>query len=114
MVTAGYSLALLQGGRTAQRVGCFLRCCLSLLILLHAVGTVLSYVFYWLAVIVTLMALKWREGRVRVFGFESAVGKARRLRQANPAATGNTSKNPSVIHEDVVNPSGLISELPTN
>jgi hypothetical protein len=33
----------------------------------HAVDTVLSYDFYWLAAIVTLVALKWREGRLRVF-----------------------------------------------
>ncbi|KAF8480362.1 iron permease FTR1 [Russula ochroleuca] len=69
-------------------------------------GTVLSYVFYWLAAIVTLVALKWREGRLRVFGLESAAGKARRLRQ-----TADTS----AIHEDVpplVNPTGQISELP--
>jgi high-affinity iron transporter len=67
---------------------------------------VLSYVFYWLAVIVTLVFLKWREGRVRVFGFESEVGKARRLRQEIDRST---------IHEKVPPPDanmGQISELP--
>ncbi|KAH9958045.1 Ftr1 protein [Russula dissimulans] len=70
-------------------------------------GTVLSYVFYWLAVIVTLVVLKWREGRVRVFGFESAAGEERRLRKA---------ADESVIHEKVPAPEGpaeKISELPT-
>jgi high-affinity iron transporter len=69
---------------------------------------VLSYVFYWLAAIFALVALKWREGRVRIFGFESAAGKARRLRRA---------ANTGAIHEDVpslVNPTGQISELPVN
>jgi hypothetical protein len=60
-----------------------------------------------LAVIFTLAFLKWREGRVRVFGFESAAGKARRLRQE--ADKGTT------IHENVPPPDAnmdQISELP--
>lgn len=76
--------------------------------LCHTVGTVLSYVFYWLAAIAALVALKWREGRVRIFGFESAAGKARRFRR---------EANTDAIHEDVpslVNPTGQISELPIN
>ena len=61
-------------------------------------GSVLSYVFYWLAVIVVLVYLKWSEvrrvsrnsakaketsnqGRVKLFGRESAVGRARRERR---------------------------------
>jgi high-affinity iron transporter len=67
---------------------------------------VLSYVFYWLAVIITLVVLKWREGRIRVLGFESAAGKARRLHQ--DSATG-------AVHEKVAPPdiqTGQISELP--
>jgi high-affinity iron transporter len=66
----------------------------------------LSYVFYWLAVIFTLMLLKWREGRVRIFGFESAAGKARRLRQEVDRGT---------IHEKAPRPDAnmdRISELP--
>ena len=66
----------------------------------------LSYVFYWLAAIVTLVVLKWREGRLRVFGFESAAGKARRLRQTanNGVVQGN--------EPPLVNPTDEISELP--
>jgi high-affinity iron transporter len=64
---------------------------------------VLSYVFYWLAAIVTLVVLKWREGRLRVFGFESAAGKTRRLRQ-----TANESENVPPL----VTPTDEISELP--
>lgn len=65
----------------------------------------LSYVFYWLAVIVTLVVLKWNEGRVRVFGFESAAGKARRLHQA-------ADMNP--VHEvpPPEDPTSEIIELP--
>jgi len=71
-----------------------------------SLGTVLSYVFYWLAVIFTLVFLKWREGRVRVFGFESAAGEARRLRQEADKGT---------IHEKVPPPDAnmdQISEIP--
>ncbi len=63
----------------------------------------LSYVFYWLAAIVTLVVLKWREGRLRVFGFESAAGKARRLRQ-----TANESENVPPL----ATPTDETSELP--
>lgn len=44
-------------------------------------GSVLSYVFYWLAVIATLIVLKFREGRTRLFGKESEMGRKRRERQ---------------------------------
>ncbi|KAI1788064.1 iron permease FTR1 [Ganoderma leucocontextum] len=45
------------------------------------VGSVLAYVFYWLAVIVVLVYNKYREGRTTVFGKESAMGRKRRVRQ---------------------------------
>ncbi|KAJ7669292.1 iron permease FTR1 [Mycena polygramma] len=41
-------------------------------------GSVLSYVFYWIAVIVTLVVMKHREGRSKLFGRESAAGRRRR------------------------------------
>ncbi|TFK49374.1 iron permease FTR1 [Heliocybe sulcata] len=41
-------------------------------------GSVLSYVFYWLAVVATLVYMKFKEGRTRLFGKESAVGRKRR------------------------------------
>lgn len=43
-----------------------------------SVGSVLSYVFYWLAVMLVLVAMKWREGRMTLFGVESAAGVRRR------------------------------------
>jgi len=69
---------------------------------------VLSYVFYWLAAIVTLVVLKWREGRLRVFGFESATGKARRLRRTANIGKGATHENVPPL----VSPTDEISELP--
>jgi len=44
-------------------------------------GTVLSYVFYWLAVIVVLVYTKYKEGRTKVFGYESEAGVRVRKRQ---------------------------------
>lgn len=66
-------------------------------------GTVLSYVFYWIAAIATLVVLKWREGRIRVLGLESSAGRARRLRRQEA--------DTSIVHEKV--PPGEISGLPT-
>ncbi|KAF9226368.1 Ftr1 protein [Gyrodon lividus] len=41
-------------------------------------GSILAYVFYWLAVIVVLVYLKFKEGRMKLLGLESANGKRRR------------------------------------
>ncbi|KII91246.1 hypothetical protein PLICRDRAFT_105468 [Plicaturopsis crispa FD-325 SS-3] len=41
-------------------------------------GTVLSYVFYWVAVIAALVYIKWKEGRTKFAGMESAAGVRRR------------------------------------
>ncbi|KAI0032123.1 iron permease FTR1 [Vararia minispora EC-137] len=54
-------------------------------------GSVLSYVFYWVAVIVVLVYLKFKEGRTKLFGFESAAGKERRIRRERAAATAAES-----------------------
>ncbi|OXG43970.1 high-affinity iron permease CaFTR1 [Cryptococcus neoformans] len=35
-------------------------------------GTILSYVFYWILVIATLIYLKWKEGRFAFLGYKSA------------------------------------------
>ena len=40
-----------------------------------SLGTVLSYVFYWIVIIVALIYLKWSEGRVSFCGFKSAAAK---------------------------------------
>jgi high-affinity iron transporter len=45
------------------------------------VGSVLAYVFFWVAVIVVLVAMKFREGRTTLLGRESAAGKRRRNRR---------------------------------
>ncbi|KAM0755041.1 iron permease FTR1 [Meredithblackwellia eburnea MCA 4105] len=44
-------------------------------------GTILSYVFYWIAVIGVLIYMKWAEGRTKLFGIESAAYKRRIARQ---------------------------------
>ncbi|KAF8804681.1 iron permease FTR1 [Phlegmacium glaucopus] len=44
-------------------------------------GTVLSYVFYWLAVMAVLVYTKFKEGRTKLFGRESAAGTRMRKRQ---------------------------------
>ncbi|KAF8217772.1 iron permease FTR1 [Mycena galopus ATCC 62051] len=41
-------------------------------------GSVLSYVFYWIAVIITLIVMKYMEGRTKLLGRESAAGVRRR------------------------------------
>ena len=43
-------------------------------------GSVLGYVFYWIAAILILIYLKFKEGRTKLFGYESAAGKERRIR----------------------------------
>ncbi|KAG6379707.1 hypothetical protein JVT61DRAFT_10236 [Boletus reticuloceps] len=50
------------------------------------VGSVLSYVIYWVAVILVLVFNKFREGRMTLFGIESAGGKEiRQLHEARVA-----------------------------
>ncbi|KAJ3882595.1 iron permease FTR1 [Lentinula edodes] len=49
-------------------------------------GSVLSYVFYWVAVIVTLIIMKFQEGRTTLFGHESSAGRARRIRREKAAS----------------------------
>lgn len=46
-----------------------------------SIGTVLAYIFYWLAVIVALVYMKFKEGRLVLFGHESKAGRARRERR---------------------------------
>jgi len=52
------------------------------------VGSVLAYVFYWLAVIVVLVYIKFKEGRTSLLGRESAAGVRRR--EARATAQVNT------------------------
>ncbi|ESK96309.1 iron permease ftr1 [Moniliophthora roreri MCA 2997] len=56
-------------------------------------GTVLSYVFYWIAVMVTLVYFKFKEGRTKLFGRESAVGARRRIhREKQPSQEDDASQ----------------------
>jgi len=62
-------------------------------------GSVLSYVFYWMAAIATLVTLKWREGRIKVLGLESSAGRARRLRQEVDTSIADEKGFPEEISE---------------
>lgn len=51
-----------------------------------SLGTILSYVFYWIAVIAALIYLKFSEGRTSLFGRHSAAARKRQERRAEKAA----------------------------
>ncbi|KAG1795325.1 iron permease FTR1 [Suillus plorans] len=74
-------------------------------------GSVLSYVFYWIVVIVVLVRMKFKEGRTKLFGRESAAGTRRRLaneKQAEEAA-GDEKASPAISTIESV---GSPTELP--
>ncbi|GAA5910785.1 hypothetical protein JCM5296_002827 [Sporobolomyces johnsonii] len=59
-------------------------------------GSILSYCFYWIAVMVALIRMKWLEGRTSLFGFHSAAGHRRLARKAqlegaSPAQSGSAT-----------------------
>jgi len=56
------------------------------------VGSVLAYVFYWLAVVVVLVYIKFTEGRTTFLGWESAAGKRRREARAASTQADTHSK----------------------
>jgi len=66
-------------------------------------GTVLSYVFYWLAVMVVLVYTKYKEGRTKILGCESAAGARIRLRQEQKdLKVGNVTpenETPSILEK---------------
>ncbi|KAG0707939.1 iron permease FTR1 [Suillus ampliporus] len=60
-------------------------------------GSVLSYVFYWVLVIVVLVRMKYKEGRTKFFGRESAAGIRRRCaseKRAEQAADEKVTYSP--------------------
>ncbi len=50
------------------------------------IGTVLSYILYWLVAIAILVHMKWSEGRTSVLGRKSRRGKEREARQREGAS----------------------------
>ncbi|KAI5475027.1 iron permease FTR1 [Pseudohyphozyma bogoriensis] len=62
-------------------------------------GTILSYVFYWLLVAVTMVYLRWKEGRASFFGKHSAAGQRRIDRAAKRAAGGEAYHEKSVSRD---------------
>lgn len=51
-------------------------------------GSVSGYVAYWVAVMIALVGLKWKEGRMTVFGKESKIARERRERREKAAVEG--------------------------
>ncbi|KXN86656.1 Plasma membrane iron permease [Leucoagaricus sp. SymC.cos] len=70
-----------------------------------SLGTILSYVFYWIAVIGALIYMKYSEGRIKLLGRESAAAQRRNEKRAQRALEHN--------HEnDKVATNNGIRELP--
>jgi hypothetical protein len=44
-------------------------------------GTISIYILYWVAIITNLIYLKWKEGRIEIFGHQSKAGRIRLQRQ---------------------------------
>ncbi|KAJ7512532.1 Ftr1 protein [Mycena galericulata] len=66
------------------------------------VGSVLAYVFYWIAVVFVLIYMKFTEGRTKLFGRESAQGTRRRMareRAALAAAEKEGTETPTEVKE---------------
>lgn len=57
-----------------------------------SLGTVLSYIFYWIAVIGALIYLKFAEGRTSLAGMQSATAKKREERRTRKAIEQNREK----------------------
>ncbi|KDR68424.1 hypothetical protein GALMADRAFT_257144 [Galerina marginata CBS 339.88] len=63
-------------------------------------GTVLSYVFYWIAVIVVLVYVKFKEGRTTLMGHESAAGvRRRRVREVKEIEASESENVKSIAKE---------------
>ena len=70
------------------------------------IGSVLSYVFYWLVAIGILVYLNYSEGRMTIFGRRSAEGRRRLERRALKEAAARDEK----VAEGEEN--GAVAELP--
>jgi high-affinity iron transporter len=62
------------------------------------IGTILSYVFYWIAVMFALVFHKWKEGRVTFCGFSSSAHKRMAVNRAEreKVAREQTPTSPSL------------------
>lgn len=60
-----------------------------------SVGTILSYILYWLSCIATLLYMKWSEGRTTFFGRKSAAYHKREARRVEKAisSTDNSGRS---------------------
>jgi len=68
------------------------------------IGSVLAYVFYWIAAIILLVYLKWKEGRTTVLGKESAAGRALREKRAAVKAAPTTDNAESASEKNSIPP----------
>ncbi|KAL4267836.1 oxidase-dependent Fe transporter (OFeT) family protein [Pleurotus pulmonarius] len=59
-----------------------------------SLGTVLSYVFYWIAVIAVLIYMKFNEGRTKLMGYESSAGGRRRQLRDGKAVASEKEGSP--------------------
>jgi len=71
-------------------------------------GSILSYVFYWLLVVVVLIRMKYKEGRSKFFGMESVAGARRRRFRASLTAQSDTSSG----NEKAGDSTGDVASLP--
>lgn len=54
-------------------------------------GTIAIYILYWAAIVTHLVYLKWKEGRIEVFGKLSKTGRIRLERRQNADESSRTS-----------------------
>jgi high-affinity iron transporter len=54
------------------------------------------YIFYWLVIVVTLIYLKWSEGRFAVFGRKSRAGKLRDAKAEERRVSDSTGSSSGV------------------
>ncbi|KLO19811.1 iron permease FTR1 [Schizopora paradoxa] len=80
-------------------------------------GTVLSYVFYWLVAIGILIHMKWSEGRTSVFGRKSRRGREREARQLERESAEREAEKermvqppPMVMTHDYKEPEHVVGE----
>ncbi|KAF6757625.1 iron permease FTR1 [Ephemerocybe angulata] len=74
-------------------------------------GTVLSYVFYWIAVIVALVYMKFAEGRTKLFGRESKAAEQRRLEQDEPREQSSSDPELDERKEPIAEDTKEVAEL---
>lgn len=73
-------------------------------------GTVLSYIFYWLVAIVILIHMKWSEGRTSVFGRKSRRGLEREARERERERAAMEGEREAMVTHDFKEPEHVVGE----